>query len=157
MPRLHTLHTAMTLARPRAEVFAFFAAAENLGRITPPELQFSILDAPAGGIAEGAILRYRLRLAGVPFGWTTEISRWQPDRLFVDEQRRGPYAVWHHTHRFTDVTLPDGTPGTHIDDTVLWALPLAPLGEVVAPLVRWQLARVFAYRERAIREILAGG
>ncbi|HEX8298152.1 MAG TPA: SRPBCC family protein [Rubricoccaceae bacterium] len=153
MARLHTLQTSMTLARPRAEVFAFFAAAENLERITPPELKFSIVEAPPSGIRQGAIIRYRLRLAGVPFGWTTEISRWQPDRLFVDEQRRGPYAVWHHTHRFADVQMPDGTTGTRIDDTVLWALPLVPLGEIAAPIVAWQVARIFAHRERAIRAI----
>ncbi len=141
----------MHLPLPRPEVFAFFAEAENLEAITPPELKFRVTESPPEGIRQGAFIRYRLRLFGVPFGWLTEISRWEPDRVFVDEQRKGPYTVWHHTHTFTDE---DG--GTRIDDEVRWRLPLAPLGEVAYPLVKWQLDRIFAYRQQAIRRIMLG-
>ncbi len=152
MSLTHTLRASTLLPVPRPEAFAFFAEADNLGRITPPELDFRITQAPPEGIYEGALIGYRLGLFGVPFSWLTEITRWEPDRLFVDEQRRGPYALWHHTHTFSDE---DG--GTRIDDTVRWRLPLAPLGEVAYPLVKWQLDRIFAYREQAVRRMLTGG
>ena len=148
LPRTHLLTRTTHVPLPREEVFAFFAEAENLGRITPPELDFSIARAP-DEMVQGAIIEYRLALFGIPFGWRTESSRWEPPRLFVDEQRKGPYRVWHHTHTFEEE---DG--GTRVDDAVRYALPLYPLGEVAHPIVRWQLDRIFDFRQKAIRELL---
>jgi ligand-binding SRPBCC domain-containing protein len=148
LPRTHLLTRTTRVPLPLDEVFAFFAEAENLARITPPELDFRITQAP-DEMAQGAIIEYRLGLFGVPFGWRTEISRWEPPHLFVDEQRRGPYRAWHHTHTFTKV---EG--GTQVEDEVRYALPFYPLGEIAHPLVRWQLDRIFDYRQQAIRQIL---
>ena len=150
MPRTHLLTRTLYLPLPRPEVFRFFADAENLGRITPDELDFRITRVP-DRMAEGATIEYRLALFGVPFGWRTEISYWEPPHVFVDEQRRGPYKTWHHTHTFTE----EGN-GTRIDDAVRYALPLWPLGEVALPLVRAQLNRIFDYRQQATRRILLG-
>ena len=100
-------------------------------------------------MAVGTLIDYRLRLGGIPFLWRTLISRWEPDDCFVDEQVKGPYAMWVHSHRFSDA---DG--GTLVSDEVRYRLPLYPAGEVAHPLVRIQLRRIFAYRSRRISELL---
>lgn len=145
----HVLRTETFIARPRLEAFAFFAAAENLERITPPELNFRILTPLPIRMGTGALIEYQLRLFAVPFRWSTRISHWHPGVAFVDEQLAGPYAKWVHTHRFQDA---EG--GTLVSDEVRYRLPLFPLGEVAYPLVRFQLKRIFDYRSRRLGEIL---
>jgi ligand-binding SRPBCC domain-containing protein len=150
-PGDHILTTETFIPRPCGEVFAFFAAAENLEKITPAELNFRIVSPLPIAMAAGALIDYRLRLFGISFSWQTLISRWEPGRCFVDEQLRGPYAKWVHTHTFTEV---DG--GTLVTDVVSYRLPLFPLGQLAYPLVRLQLKRIFAHRAQRIGELLGG-
>ncbi len=147
----HELRTEMIVPLRRETTFAFFAAAENLERITPPELRFRIATPLPIVMREGALIEYRLRLAGVPFGWTTRIDAWEPPVRFVDSQLRGPYALWEHTHEFEEV--PEGT---RIRDRVRYRLPFGVLGAAALPVVRWQLGRIFRHRERAVRACLVG-
>jgi ligand-binding SRPBCC domain-containing protein len=152
MPVLHTLYTSMSLPLPRDTVFAFFAEATNLQRITPPELGFAMVTPHPIHLREGICIEYRLYLFGIPFSWQSEIQRWHPPEEFVDVQRQGPYKRWVHTHRFREE---EGA--TIIEDEVQYALPYWPLGELVYPLVRLQLARIFRYRRQAIRRDLLTG
>lgn len=146
----HMLTAETTIPRPREEVFAFFAAAENLERITPPELRFTIATPLPIRMGEGALIEYRLRLFGVGFAWKTRISRWEPGHCFVDEQLSGPYRKWVHTHRFEDVPG-----GTRVLDEVRYRLPFFPLGETAYPLVRRQVRRIFDFRAQRLSELLA--
>lgn len=146
----HHLHRRTVVRRPIGEVFAFFAEAGNLERITPPELKFHILTPQPVTIRQGSLIDYRLKLFGVGFGWQTLISTWEPPLMFVDQQARGPYRQWIHTHRF--VENPDGT---EVLDHVEYQLPLWPIGEIALPIVKRQVNRIFDYREQVIREVFA--
>ena len=147
---IYSLETDQTLSRPLDDVFPFFADAGNLEAITPPELRFSIETPRPIEMHPGALIEYRLTLYGVRFRWLTEISVWEPGRRFVDRQLLGPFALWHHEHRFSS----EGPESTRIQDTVHYALPLDPLGRFAHPLVRRQLDRIFDYRTAQVEALL---
>lgn len=148
----HVLETVLELPIPREQVFAFFAAAENLGRITPPELGFHIRTPLPIQMARGTKIVYQIKLHGVPMTWHTLISEWNPPFEFTDVQERGPYQEWVHRHRFLETPT-----GTRIEDRVSYRLPLDPLSRVVHPLVFRQLNRIFAYRSQVVRRLLVPG
>jgi ligand-binding SRPBCC domain-containing protein len=145
----HELKTVTHLPLPLEEVFDFFACAENLELITPPELQFRILTPQPIVMERGSLIDYRLRLHKIPFRWRTLISLWNPPHSFVDEQLRGPYRKWIHTHRFE----PNGE-GTRMIDEVKYELPLWPLGKIAHVFVRPRLELIFLYRQQAVRRLL---
>ena len=130
---------------PVEEAWAFYTSPHNLQAITPPWLFFRIDESPAE-LRAGSLLRYRLRLFGVPVRWLTEIRDWDPPHSFVDRQLRGPYRLWEHTHTLTPV---DG--GTEIRDRVRYQVPGGTLADVI---VRRWLKSIFDYRARRTSELL---
>ena len=144
----HRLEVRQTVAATLPEVFAFFSDAGNLQRLTSPELDFSIVTPLPIKMHVGTLIEYRLKLYGMPFLWKTLISRWEPPHCFVDEQLKGPYRLWVHTHRFTETDE-----GTEIHDHVRYRLPVWPLGESALPLVKVQLDKIFAYRRQVIDDL----
>jgi hypothetical protein len=151
MPTPHELEREQWLPASPARVFAFFADAENLERMTPPWLGFHIRTALPLALGPAARIDYSLRLGPVPVRWRTRIDFWEPEKRFVDVQERGPYARWVHLHEFT----PMGG-GVLMRDCVSYALPFGPLGTLVhAAFVRALLARIFDYRFARARELFA--
>lgn len=136
------LLTSLFLPRPLPEVFEFFADAGNLQRITPPWVDFRIATPLPIAMHVGALIDYRLKVHGVPIGWRTEITAWQPPHHFVDTQLSGPYRRWVHSHRFREVPG-----GTLVEDEVDFAVPGGwPIERL---FVRRDLTGIFLHRQHA--------
>lgn len=132
------------LPRPRSEVFAFYQDPANLAKLTPPWLGFQVLTPQPLEMRAGALFDYRVSPLGFPQYWRTLIEAYDPPRSFADAQLKGPYKLWHHTHRFEEEN--GGTRGT---DTVRYELPFQPFGELAAGEVARRLDAIFYYREAA--------
>lgn len=97
----------------------------------------------------GTLIDYTIKVLGLRVRWTTLITTYNPPHKFVDEQLRGPYSFWHHTHSFGAVAG-----GTMIIDDVCYALPLGFLGRLAhALVVRRDLESIFRHREKIIAEL----
>ena len=134
------------LPRPRDEIFAFFQDAYNLELLTPDFLRFEVLTPRPIEMKVGALIEYRLRLHGIPIGWRTEISEWNPPYAFVDEQLKGPYRRWHHTHEFIEK---DG--GTLCKDRVLYKVFGGAF--IQRFFVKKDVETIFAYRTERLRAL----
>jgi ligand-binding SRPBCC domain-containing protein len=146
--RTYLLEREQWLPKPIDEVFAFFSRPENLQQITPPWLDFRMVETPKE-LKPGSLIRYRLRWHGVPVRWTTEITEWDPPHGFVDRELKGPYALWNHEHLFTEK---DG--GTTMRDRVSYALPLAWAGRIAHwALVRSDVESIFDFREEMMARL----
>lgn len=149
---VHVLERSQVLPGPREQVFGFFADAFNLEEITPPWLRFRILTPRPIAMAPGALIEYRLTLHRVTVRWLTRIELWEPGVRFVDQQVRGPYRLWRHTHTFED--HPEGT---LVRDHVSYAIPFGPLGELAHGLfVRRDVERIFDHRQAVVAQRLGG-
>ena len=129
----------------------FFTSPDNLSRITPESMGFKITsDIISDKIYPGMIITYKVYpFRVIPARWVTEITHVIENRLFVDEQRVGPYALWHHEHHFEEV---EG--GVKMTDIVSYKPPLGFIGRMVEPvIVRPQLGKIFNYRWRKLIEI----
>jgi ligand-binding SRPBCC domain-containing protein len=144
--RIREFESEIWLPRPLEEVFAFFSDAANLNAITPAWLNFRMVTASPIQMRVGTLIDYRMRLRGVPVSWRTRIKVWEPPHRFVDEQLRGPYRLWRHTHEFESK---DG--GTVARDRVCYAVPF---DFIAHPLfVGRDLERIFAYRQEKLQAL----
>lgn len=151
--KLHLLERTQDVPAPIAEVFPFFETPENLEIITPPQLRMQILTPKPIEMRAGALFDYIVTTHGVPMRWTTLITDYNPPHSFVDVQLKGPYAFWHHTHRFVD----RGAQGTRIIDEVRYMLPFGPLGALAhALIIRRDLEQIFAFRRAFIAKKFGG-
>ena len=127
--------------------WAFFSNPQNLAEITPPELHLVVENELPARMHPGVLICYRVKpLLGIPVHWVTEITHVEEGRLFVDEQRFGPYRFWHHQHHFLPI---DG--GVEMRDIIHYKLPLGPLSFLADSfVVGGQLRRIFSYREEAL-------
>jgi ligand-binding SRPBCC domain-containing protein len=151
MMRVHTLVREQELPGPPTEVFDLFADARNLEAITPPLLRFEIVTPGTIEMRVGTLIQYRLHFHGVPVSWLTSIQAWDPPHRFIDQQVRGPFALWHHTHEL----FPSGADGTRMRDTVRYAIGFGPLGELAhRALVRRDLDTIFDFRREKVAEML---
>ncbi len=130
----------------------FFSSPQNLKRITPPYMGFNIkFDLPEK-MYEGLMIEYSVKpVLGIPMTWITEIKTVKDNLFFVDEQRKGPYKIWHHEHHFKEV---EG--GIEMTDIVSYELPLGILGKFAHVLfVKKQLEGIFNFRIKMVDEIFA--
>lgn len=130
----------------------FFSSPANLKRITPSYMGFDVKTEVPAQMYEGLIIAYTVKpLLGIPVEWVTEITHVKDKSFFVDEQRKGPYTMWHHEHHFKEV---EG--GVEMTDIVSYILPLGFLGKLVQPfLVKPKLEEIFAYRFKIVEEVFA--
>ena len=145
MPAVHIFESKQFLPISLSEAWDFFSTPDNLRVLTPDYLQMTITSrSGALKIYTGQIISYRLKpIFGIPVSWVTEITHVSERCFFVDEQRFGPYAFWHHTHIF--LAVPGGV---EMRDMVHYKLPLGFLGRWAHMLfVRRQLEDIFNFRK----------
>ena len=150
--RIYNLRCELIVNRPISEVFPFFENARNLAKVTPDWLQFTVITPEPLIMRPGLEIEYKIRLFGIPMGWKSVITEYQPPVHFVDEQVQGPYKYWHHSHEFRA----EGN-STRVIDSVDYALSFDPLSRIAqALMVRHQLSAIFNYRQTALSRIFEG-
>lgn len=141
--KVYKLHKKQILPISKEEAWDFFSSPKNLREITPDELDFVITSDLPERMYPGMIVTYRVRpLFGIPVSWVTEITQVQEPNYFIDEQRFGPYKLWHHQHHFTETDE-----GLLCEDIVHYGLPFGIFGRMAHPIiVKGQLEKIFNYR-----------
>ena len=143
----YSLKTEQNLPISLQEAWDFFSSPKNLSKITPKHMGFVITNQPSETMYEGQIITYKVSpLLGIKINWMTEITTVKENEYFIDEQRFGPYSLWHHRHHFYEI---DG--GIKMIDEVNYKLPFGFLGSIAHRLfVRKKLKSIFEYREKVL-------
>lgn len=148
---VHKIVRHQEISRPLEEVWAFFSDPGNLQTITPEYMKFKVTsETDNTHIYAGQIITYKVSpLLGIPLFWMTEITQVREGEMFIDEQRKGPYSLWHHQHHFKtkgNITL--------MTDIVHYQLPLYFLGDIAHRLfIKRQLDNIFDYRYQKVETL----
>ena len=149
---IHTLKCVQRLPISIEEAWDFFSSPNNLQKITPAYMDFQVKSDPdfTKKMYAGQIITYTVKpLLGIPLFWMTEITHVQPGEFFVDEQRKGPYSMWHHQHHFKPVPG-----GVEMTDLLHYQVPLGILGDFANWLfVRKQVQAIFDFRWKKLEEM----
>lgn len=150
MSMVYYLKSVQKLPVSSEKAWNFFSNAHNLLTITPPFLNLKVTNEVFGEVVyAGQIIAYKVKpIAGFSIEWITEITHLEKEKLFVDEQRKGPYKLWHHQHHFKTI---EG--GTQMTDIVHYCLPFGILGSITLPIVKKKLIEIFTYRFTKINEV----
>ena len=148
--KIYRLHTIQNLPIGMNEAWDFLSDPKNLKTITPDYMGFNILSGADRTMYPGQIIQYIVTpVAGIPTKWVTEITHVKDKEYFVDEQRFGPYALWHHKHFIRPIEN-----GVEMEDIVDYKLPLGALGRLAHPiLVKPKLKEIFDYRYNKLIEL----
>lgn len=132
------------------EVWDFFSSPANLSKITPPEMGFLITSPQQTEMYAGMIITYKVSPAlGIKLDWVTEITQISHKKFFIDEQRKGPYNIWHHEHHFKEV---EG--GVEMHDILYYDVPFGFIGSIAnLVFVRNKVKQIFNFREKRILEL----
>ena len=147
----YQLHKTQKIPAGRDEVWDFISSPANLKKITPGYMGFDITSALlTSKMYPGMIISYKVSpVLGIKMTWVTEITHIKEKEYFVDEQRIGPYAIWHHEHRLEPI---EG--GVLMNDIVSYKPPFGFLGSIAnSILIKKQLQKIFDYRKKAIGKI----
>jgi ligand-binding SRPBCC domain-containing protein len=150
MSKVHNLTSIQKLPVSLEKTWEFFSDAHNLLTITPPFLNLKVTNEVFGDeVYAGQIISYKVKpLAGIAVSWTTEITHIVKEKMFVDQQIKGPYTLWHHQHHFKSI---EG--GTEMTDVVHYSLPFGLVGELTHSIVKRKLMEIFTYRFDKINEV----
>lgn len=148
--KIYTLHSVQKLPITAQEAWDFLSNPENLKTLTPDYMGFEILSGGGRPMFPGQIIQYLVTpVAGIKTKWVTEITHVKEGEYFVDEQRFGPYALWHHKHFINPVPG-----GVEMEDIIDYKLPFGVLGRVVHPImIKPRLKEIFDYRKQKLIEI----
>ena len=148
--KIYRLKTIQNLPITQNEAWDFLSDPKNLKRITPDYMGFKIVSGIADRMYAGQIIQYIVTpILGIPTSWVTEITHVKEGEYFVDEQRFGPYALWHHKHFIKPINK-----GVEMIDIVDYKIQLGILGRMVHPfLVAPKLKEIFDYRKKALLEL----
>ena len=148
--KIYRLKTVQKLPISQKEAWDFLSDPKNLKRITPDYMGFEILSGAADKMYAGQIIQYLVTpVMNIPTKWVTEITHVDEGNYFVDEQRFGPYSLWHHKHFLKPIPN-----GVEMVDIIDYKIPLGILGQLVHPiLVAPKLKEIFEYRKQALIEL----
>lgn len=148
--KVYTLYKKQLLPISKAEAWTFLSDPKNLKTITPDYMGFDILSGADRPMFAGQIIQYIVTpILGIKTKWVTEITHVVDGEYFVDEQRFGPYALWHHKHFIKEI---DG--GVEMEDIIDYKLPFGILGQLIHPfLVKPKLEEIFNYRTKKLEEL----